>query len=137
MILTQAQNNTGLGSPGQRPNNNGKSAHIDGGSTNDRLQRWFQPDVFSLAPAFTFGNVGRTLPDVRNPGQRNFDLSVYKNFPFRENRLNLQLRGEAFNALNRVQFSAPGSVVGNPTIGVISGTSVDARQMQVALRLRF
>lgn len=80
VVLTQSQNNTGLGTNSQRPNNNGTSAKITGGTKDERLRRWFDPSVFSIAPPFTFGNVSRTLPDVRNLGQRNFDLSVFKNF---------------------------------------------------------
>jgi hypothetical protein len=135
VILTQSQNNTGLGSPGQRPNDNGKSAKLTGGSKDQRLNQWFDTSVFSFAPPFTFGNVGRTLPDVRNPGTRNLDLSLFKNFLFREGRITTQFRIEAFNATNTTQFAAPGSQVGNSSLGVISGTSVNPRQVQLALKL--
>ena len=91
----------------------------------------------SIAPAFTFGNVPRTLPDVRNPGQRNVDLSVFKNFPFRENRFALQLRAEAFNAFNTPQFAAPNAQLGNSSFGIISGLAVTPRQVQLALKFNF
>jgi hypothetical protein len=134
--LGQVQNNTGLGSSGQRPNNNGNSAKLEGGMTDERLRRWFNPSVFSVAPAFTFGNGPRVLPDVRHPGIRNIDLSVFKVFRFKEN-IKLQFRAEAFNAFNTPQFGAAASVVGNPNIGVISGTRGDPRQLQLALKLLF
>lgn len=134
VVITQNQNNTGLGSSGQRPNNNGQSASLTGGTTDERLQRWFDTSVFTIAPAFTFGNVPRTLPDVRNPGQRNVDLSVFKNFPFRENRFALQLRAEAFNAFNTPQFAAPNAQLGNSSFGIISGLAVAPRQVQLALK---
>ncbi len=137
VVLTQAQNNTGLGTSSQRPNNNGKSAKITGGTKDERIQRWFDPSVFSIAPPFTFGNVSRTLPDVRNPGQRNFDLSLFKNFRASQDKLNFQLRAEAFNALNTTQFAAPGATVGTPNIGVISATAVAPRQIQLALKILF
>ncbi|HZS51704.1 MAG TPA: TonB-dependent receptor [Bryobacterales bacterium] len=137
VILTQTQNNTALGSPGQRPNNNGQSAHVSGGSKDSRLKQWFNTSVFSFAPPFTFGNVGRTLPDVRNPGQRNADLSLFKNFRFREDRFTLQFRAEAFNAINTAQFGPPGAQVGSSNLGVISSSGVSARQMQLALKLLF
>ncbi len=137
VILTQTQNQTGLGSAGQRSNNNGRSAKITGGTKDERSRKWFDTSVFSFAPPFTFGNVPRTLPDVRNPGQRNFDLSAFKNFRFGEDRLNVQFRVEAFNAFNTTQFGAPGSQVGSANIGVISGTAVGARQVQLALKLLF
>jgi hypothetical protein len=37
IILTQSQNNTGLGSAGQRPNNNGHSGKLTGGTKDQRL----------------------------------------------------------------------------------------------------
>lgn len=137
VVLTQNVNNTGLGSSGQRPNNNGTSAKIEGGATNDRINEWFETSVFSIAPAFTFGNVGRTLPDVRNPGQRNLDLSLFKNFRPREGRLNVQFRAEAFNAFNTTQFNPPNAQLGNPSLGIISGTAINPRQVQLALKLMF
>jgi len=137
ILLLQGANNTGLGSASQKPNNNGRSAHISGGTTDQRLKKWFDPSVFSIAPAFTFGNVGRTLPDVRNPGLRNFDLSVFRNFRLREDRINLQFRVEAFNAMNTTQLGSPGATIDSSSVGVISGTRVRARQVQLALKLLF
>jgi len=137
VIITQTQNNTGLGSSGQRPNNNGRSGKITGGTKDERLNKWFDRSVFDFAPAFTFGNVSRTSPDIRNPGQRNFDLSVFKNLRFREDSITVQFRAEAFNAFNTTQFAAPNAQVGNPSIGVISGTAIGARQVQLALKLLF
>ena len=89
-----------------------------------------------MAPRFTFGNLSRTLPDVRNPGQRVVDLSVFKNFRFRE-AFNVQFRAEAFNALNTPQFAAPAATLGNSDFGVISGTAVAPRQVQLALKFIF
>jgi Carboxypeptidase regulatory-like domain len=137
IILTQTQNNTGIGSSGQRPNNNGTSAKITGGTKDQRVNQWFNTSVFSFAPPFTFGNVPRTLPDVRNPGVRNLDLSLFKNFRFKEGRINTQFRIEAFNATNTTLFAAPGAVVGDPALGVVSGQNpnVNPRQVQIALKV--
>ena len=44
-----------------------------------------------------FGSTPRTLPDVREHGINNWDLSLFKNFAITE-RFTLQLRGEMFNA---------------------------------------
>ncbi|MGH9723213.1 MAG: TonB-dependent receptor domain-containing protein, partial [Bryobacteraceae bacterium] len=55
----------------------------------------------------------RTFPlrfsDVRLPGYQNWDVSVSKNFPIRE-RLKMQFRFEAVNALNHPWFTAIASV---------------------------
>jgi hypothetical protein len=91
--------------------------------------------VFSQPPAFTFGNVSRTLPDTRGPGVQNFDFSLFKNTRILE-RINLQLRWELFNAFNHANFSQPGQVFGNAQFGVISGSDLP-RIMQVAAKIIF
>jgi hypothetical protein len=135
MIIGAQTNNTYIYS-GQRVNNNGRSAKITGGTTDQRLAQWFDTSVFSQPAAYTFGNTSRTLPDVRVPGQRNTDLSIFKNtFLGPENRLNLQYRVEMFNAFNTTQFGRPGPGLGYGSFGVISGTAIGPRQIQMALKL--
>jgi hypothetical protein len=57
----------------------------------------------STAPAP--GNVARTLGDARSPNTTSFDASIAKNFAFfKEKRINLQLRADAFNVLNHPVF---------------------------------
>jgi len=138
VALFSSVNQTGLGSSAQRPNNNGRSANLSGRTMDEQISKWFDPSVFSLAAPFTFGNAPTVLPDVRNPGLRNFDLSLFKNFPIlTENRLAAQLRLEAANALNTTQLGRPGSTVGNTSIGVISGIGVAPRSVQLAFKLLF
>ena len=71
------------------------------------IDRWFDTSQFRVAPNYTFGNIGRVLPDVRGPGTFNWDLSFIKNTRVHE-RVNLQFRAEAFNILNKPQFNNPG-----------------------------
>lgn len=122
-----------------RPNSTGVSAKLEERSAS----RWFDTRQFVNPPNFTFGNVGRTLPDVRSPGTINFDMSVMKDTRISE-QLRLQLRGEAFNVFNQVNLRAPNTtfqpgaagtnISGN--FGVITAAR-DARIMQVALKLIF
>ena len=104
----------------------------------------------------TFGTMGRNI--FRDSGFRDWDLSVFKNFTWKE-RYNAQFRLEMFNILNHPVFanpygasggfsggnndpSSPGgfggaigtpdTVVGNPVVG-----SGDARTLQVGLKLTF
>jgi len=133
LIITQSQNNAGIFSPGQRPNWTGQSARIEGGSTNDRIARWFDISQFTAAPSFSFGNTPRTMPDARNPGTKLWDISFFKNNYFRE-KYNMQFRVEMFSAFNTPQFGPPGAQVGSNNFGVIGGSS-GTRQIQMALKL--
>jgi len=137
IILTGALNQTSLFTGSQRPDNNGHSAAID----NPTIDRWFNTSVFYQPPPFTFGNTSRTLPDVRNPGIANADLSLFKNNYFgKESRYSLQLRIEAFNALNHPQWGPPNtSIQAGSAFGTISSTdpNIGARQVQLAAKFNF
>lgn len=140
VTLFSAVNQTGLNSAAQRPNNSGQSAYISnsGRTIEEQISGWFNTSVFSVAAPFTFGNAPTVLPDVRHPGIRNFDLSIFKSFRvLPENRLSAQLRLEAANALNSTQLGSANTTVGNPAVGVISGVGVGPRSVQLALKLLF
>jgi hypothetical protein len=132
-------NNTNLFSPSQRPNWTGHDPNIDGSSVSkgEHIQRWFDTSVFSITPAFQFGNVPRVMPDLRADGVKNLDLSVFKNNYFHGGKWNAQFRLEMFNALNRVQFGAPNTQVGNGNFGIVSSQANGPRQVQLALKLIF
>ena len=132
--LTTAANQTNSFGGGSRPNNNGKSAKLSG-DVESRLNQYFNKSVFSQPPAFTFGNVARTLPDVRAPGYVNFDFSLIKNTRFLESG-NVQFRAEFFNIMNHPNFGAPGTTFGTSSFGVIGGAS-DGRVIQLGLKLLF
>ena len=92
--------------------------------------------VFSQTPNYTFGNVGRFLPNVRLPGQHNLDFSLFKSFHPVE-RLNIQFRAEAFNFTNSPRWNGPGTTVNNPsTFGIVTSAN-GSRMMQLALRLNY
>ncbi len=134
-LVVTTQNTSGSGSAVLRPNNNGQSAKLSG-SLETRLNEYFNTSVFSQPAPFTFGNTGRTLPDVRAPGLKNFDLSLFKNLPLAE-RFSLQIRAEAFNALNTPRFGAPNTSLNSAQFGVISTQANSPRQLQFALKLLF
>jgi len=138
-LALTASNNSGIFSDVQRPNVNGDPNLGGGRTTQARLARWFDTSVFTQPPAFTLGNTSRTLPNVRTDGIRNFDFSIFKDFPFRvfgeEQRL--QFRGELFNLFNTPQFGVPGTVLGTASFGVVSSQLNIPRQVQLALKLIF
>lgn len=120
-----------------RPNSTGTSAKLE----NPTRYRWFDTSQFVNPPLYTYGNVGRVLPDVRSPGTVNWDLSVVKNTAIWE-RVSLQFRAEAFNFLNQVNLGNPnGTFVAGPdgrnssaTFGTITSAR-DARVLQFGLKL--
>ena len=75
-----------------------------------------------------FGNAGRNI--LTGPSTVNFDLSLSKSFRIRE-RLHLQLRGEAYDLLNRQN---PGRFAGNPYIATAQQVAGIAFYPQIALR---
>jgi hypothetical protein len=90
------------------------------------------------------GGVG-TRGIVRGPGFFNTDLAIGKTFRLPKEGHRIQVRGEAFNAFNHVNFANP--VTGGTTAGVslaspttfgeITSTANNARVMQFALRYEF
>ena len=122
-----------------RPNSNGRSAKLD----NPTVTRWFDTTAFVNPPNYTYGNLSRVLPDVRNPGVINVDLSLVKNFRLGETS-RLQLRGEAFNVANHVNLGfagggfSPGADGKNisSTFGTITSAR-DPRTIQIGAKITF
>jgi hypothetical protein len=133
-ISVTAQNTcTNCGINTLRPNNNGHSAALSG-PVSQRLNRYFDPSVFSATPAFTLGNVARTLPDVRAQSAQNLDFSLFKIFRPIE-RMTITFRAEAFNALNQVVFGMPNTTQNSNQFGVISSQANSPRTIQFGLKL--
>jgi hypothetical protein len=83
---------------------------------------------------FRYGTEGRHV--VIGPGIYDWDFAAYKDWRFTEQR-RAQFRVEFFNILNRPIFAQPGASLGTPQFGIISATSVDSREIQMALKLYF
>ncbi len=113
-----------------RPNNNGTSAKLD----NPTVDRWFNTSVFSVVPPYTYGNVGRLLPDVRRDGSTNFDFTLSKSFTFAE-KCRIQFRSEFFNAFNTPQFGDPNGGVTSINFGKVSTQANAPREIQFGLKL--
>lgn len=117
----------------QRPNLVGDPGTT--GRIQDRLNSYLNPAAFTRPAPDTYGSSARTL-NTRTPGVRTMDVALLKNFNLTERRY-FQFRAEAFNWLNHPVFSAPNANVGNSNFGVITGTVVGSRQMQLALKFYF
>jgi hypothetical protein len=96
---------------------------------------YLNPAAFSI-PNYTqpFGNTPRN--SVRTPAVFITDFGLHKNFAVTESRY-LQFRAEAFNLLNRTNFSTVSTTNANGSgFGVFNAT-FPARQLQLALKLVF
>ncbi len=122
---------------GNRPNSTGRSSGLSNDrSRAEKIDRWFDTSAFTIPAAFTFGNVSRTLPDVRGPAMLNFDVSLFKNTRLTE-RVMLQFRAESFNVANAPHFWLPNTALGNLQAGRITETTALPRVNQLALKLIF
>lgn len=81
-----------------------------------------------------FGNATRYNPAVRGFWGASENVSLAKTFNITET-VRADLRGEAFNALNRVVFSSPQLNLNNLNFGRVTGQANSPRQMQVALKI--
>jgi hypothetical protein len=134
VVITGANNNLA-----SRPNSTGQSAKL----SDPTASEWFNTSVFVNPATYTYGNLGRVLPDVRNPGVIQIDLSIIKNWKIKE-RGNLQFRAESFNVVNHVNlgfvsggFSAGSNGLNNSgTFGTITSAR-DPRNIQLGMKLTF
>jgi hypothetical protein len=115
-----------------RPNVTGDPVLSNGRSTQDKIAKYFDPNVFVLNPLGQFGTLGRNA--VRGPGLVNLDTGLFKNFPIKEYG-RIQFRWEMFNALNHTNLGNPTTTVGL-NLGRIL-TTQGSRVMQMSLKYQF
>ena len=120
-----------------RPNVTGEdwlTPEAKSGNFNPATDLWFNKAAFS-APVGELGNAPRTNPDVRSDWSLNENISVAKTFT--ASRISFDVRIEAFNLFNRVEWGAPNSNFSNNAFGQVTSTANDPRQMKVALKMYF
>jgi hypothetical protein len=90
----------------------------------------------------TIGNAAKDL--LRGPGINNWDISLFKTFATRRERLRIQVRVETYNTFNHSQFSVLDTAAqfdaAGRQINARFGEFTAARQprrMQMALRLNW
>ena len=82
------------------------------------------------------GNAPRHFSNLRGDGVRNLDLSLSKEFTFKEGML-LQVRAEIFNAANHQRFAFPDVGSGDGSFGTVTSTRNNYRRMQFGARVQF
>jgi hypothetical protein len=95
---------------------------------------WFNTSLFSAPPAGTQGNVGNYISS--GPRYFNLDASIFRTMHLSE-RFNLELRSEWLHATNTPQFANPGTVYGNASFGLVTGTNGGNRLVNVAGKIVF
>jgi hypothetical protein len=130
LAIWASSNNTQSLGGFQRPNLVG-DPHV----ANPTIDRWFNTDAFAQPPAFTFGNVPRTMPTLRAPGINNWDLAIQKWWNWKE-KLRVQFRAEMFNAFNHPIFYAPNTTFGDAAFSRVSA-AYPARSVQFGLKIHW
>jgi hypothetical protein len=118
-----------------RPNSQWPDRICEGTVDEPSAERWFDASCFTVPAVGTFGNAGRNI--LVGPGLTNVDFSIFKSFSVIADHL-LQFRLEVFNTFNHVNLGQPNATIDAPlTVGRISTTATDARQIQLALKYTF
>jgi outer membrane receptor protein involved in Fe transport len=102
---------------------------------NRSKNQWFNTDAF--APSnYVYGNSPRN--PLNQAGTKVLNLSVTRSFkmPFAESQ-RLEMRFEAFNALNTPQYAAPDANLGDGTFGQVTSTQINNRELQLAAKYFF
>jgi hypothetical protein len=118
---------------GARPNAPAASVQSGGWTRHQYLTGIFTASEFPIPTLGTDGNLGRDV--YRGPGYAQTDMSLTKTFKIRE-KVSFTLRGDAFNAFNRVNLSPPTLNLSSATFGQVTATNT-ARLFQVGVRLAF
>ena len=123
-------------SPGMSTNANGLTSRpnqVAKVSKVGTIKEWFDTAAFA-APGYGFYGNARN-GTIRGPGYTSANVSLYKSFPLYD-RLNLQLRVEAFNVLNHPNFNSVSTGLGSGNFGQITNSG-DPRIMEFAMKMFF
>ncbi len=101
--------------------------------------RWYNPAAFANPGLYKFGDYDSG--SIVGPMFESLNLSLWKEFRFRtplaREDTTLQLRFEAFNALNGKNKAQPDGTANDSTAGLITGTLTPMRQLQFGVRMRW
>jgi hypothetical protein len=105
---------------------------------------WWDPSSFAdpedIGGTPRFGTCGPGV--LRGPGLVNIDMGVFRKFQMSE-RMDVQIRAEAFNMTNTPHFNNPNSNVSSSGFGVVTGMQntgregLDQRVFRFGLRIGF
>jgi hypothetical protein len=120
--------------PGVKPLTSGSTHTRLGGA--GQAQAYLNPAAFALPLSFQLGNVPRSAAALRGPLSFDDNASILKTIPIRD-QVGVELRAEAFNVLNKVDFGLPAATVGGSGFGYITSQYNLPRNLQLALKVHF
>jgi hypothetical protein len=131
LTITSGVNNSLAGGDGDRADPvPGVSAYTTAWGPQIQM---LNPAAFVQNPIGTYGTLGRDT--LTGPGTMTVNASLVRFFRMTE-RYRLETRFEAFNATNRVNFSAPATSLTSSTFGRITAAGA-GRVLQFAVKLHF
>jgi hypothetical protein len=95
---------------------------------------YFNTSAFAFPTLGTFGNVGRD--SFHGPGQNFTNLALLKNIAIRE-QMKIQLRLEAQNVFNHVNFDLPVANINASNFGEVLSDTLGPRLVQLAAKFYF
>jgi len=119
-----------------RPNKSGSARGANLVKTATSLNGYLDGANLSIPTTYPWGTASRN--SERGPAFYQTDLGLHKAFPLWNDSSNLDFRAEAFNLLNKVNYTTPNSTfaVGSTSFGAITG-NYPARQLQLAAKFIF
>ncbi len=121
-----------------RPNKNGSAKGPSSGfvKTATSLNNYLVGTNLSIPTTNAWGTASRN--SERGPAYYQTDLGLHKAFPLWNDASTVDFRAEAFNLLNKVNYTTPNSTyaAGSTSFGAITG-SYPARQLQLAAKIIF
>ena len=137
IAVTRGTNPLPISNGGTRPTittYDGWRAAFKGDSFDPATDRFIDVNAFPTQPT-AFGNATRTNGKLRSFPNFNENVSLAKRFTTKE-RYQLDVRWEAFNLFNRVQFSTGSLNLSNTsTFGLVTSQENEPRRMQLGLKL--
>jgi hypothetical protein len=127
--LTGGQSSNGL------PNATNRPDKISSVSYPHKVGEWFDTSTFASPAVGAWGNAG--FNSLRGPGRDNWNLSVFKSFPFSaDGTRRFEFRAESFNVWNHTQFDQVSNGLGASNFGQVT-SAFDPRVFQFGAKLYF
>ncbi|HMF79606.1 MAG TPA: hypothetical protein VK604_28345 [Bryobacteraceae bacterium] len=106
---------------------------------NPTLAQWFNTSALTVAPSYTYGNVGPVLTGVRTDSVKNIDAVLVKTFSatIGDHAITIQFRSEFYNLFNHPQFAAPNGTITSQSFGQVTSQANSPRDIQFGLKVSF